>query len=84
MKYQLKNIIQRTPLYSPLRTFMDKRKYSDWVDRGRPAPPPHYVKQLKIKEVAKKYNAQIFVETGTYQGDMIYRDERRFQASVFN
>ena len=35
-------------------------------------PPPHYVKQIQIKELANKFNAQIFVETGTYQGDMIY------------
>ena len=34
-------------------------------------PPPHFVKQLVVREYAWKYDLKIFVETGTYLGDMV-------------
>ena len=42
-----------------------------WEAAGRPVPPPHLIKVLKIQELAKKNNIRVFVETGTYMGDMI-------------
>src|ERR1041385_9343602 len=43
-----------------------------WNAAGRPAPPPHLIKQGIVKEFAKKYSIPVFVETGTYLGDMVY------------
>jgi hypothetical protein len=40
-----------------------------WRVRGKPVPPPHIIKEKMIKEYAKSGN--IFIETGTYQGQMI-------------
>lgn len=34
-------------------------------------PPPHGVKERIVKNYAKKYNAKVLVETGTYEGEMI-------------
>lgn len=42
-----------------------------WEAQGKPVPPPHIVKQLTIMDYANKYDLKIFVETGTYFGDMV-------------
>jgi len=44
---------------------------AEWEKKGRPAPPPHIVKQMTIKEYSQKYNTGILVETGTYLGEMV-------------
>lgn len=50
-----------------------------WYKKGSPLPPPHYVKQLKIKEYKTSYNINIFVETGTYLGDMVAALSNEFE-----
>ena len=71
----LKQIVRGTPLYYPLRNcwhWMDQgRDLERWEASGRPAPPPHVVKQRVIKEYAEKYNLEILIETGTFRGDMV-------------
>lgn len=47
------------------------RHYRRWLRTGRPVPPPHIYKQDTIKKYAKEYNTQVFVETGTYLGEMV-------------
>ncbi len=44
----------------------------NWIQSGKPIPPPHIVKVQAIKEYARKYKISTFVETGTYLGDMVY------------
>ena len=53
------------------RLLHQRKLVSDWNRAGRPVPPPHFVKQQVIKKYAKRYNLKIFVETGTYYGDMV-------------
>ncbi|TMA87224.1 MAG: hypothetical protein E6J74_30395 [Deltaproteobacteria bacterium] len=53
------------------RLLHQRKLVSDWTRAGRPVPPPHFVKQQVIKKYAKRYNLKIFVETGTYYGDMV-------------
>lgn len=48
------------------------KEYIEWVELGKPFPPPHLIKQMTVKEYAKKYRLNIFIETGTYLGDMVY------------
>ncbi|HUI91448.1 MAG TPA: hypothetical protein VLX68_04280 [Chitinivibrionales bacterium] len=48
-----------------------QKEYRDWLAKGRPVPPPHIVKQMAIKEYAGKYKIGVFVETGTYLGEMV-------------
>lgn len=50
-----------------------------WKRKGKPIPPPHYLKQLVIKEYKKNFNIDVFVETGTYLGDMIYAMKKKFK-----
>jgi predicted O-methyltransferase YrrM len=75
MKAALKKALARTPLYHPLRNCLRAQKQArdleTWEQRGRPCPPPHVVKQRVLKEYARQYGLRVFVETGTYLGDMV-------------
>ncbi|HVF48706.1 MAG TPA: hypothetical protein VNA19_01390 [Pyrinomonadaceae bacterium] len=50
-----------------------------WNLRGKPVPPPHVVKQLAIKQYQKRFNLGVFVETGTYLGEMVEAMRARFR-----
>ena len=47
-----------------------------WRVNGRPMPPPPYVKHAILRRHAREFNLDIFVETGTYQGDTVYAMRR--------
>ncbi len=47
------------------------RHIVEWQLRGRPAPPPHVVKQRAIKHYQRRFGLNVFVETGTYLGEMV-------------
>jgi hypothetical protein len=42
-----------------------------WKLKGRPVPAPHAVKQMINKYYAAKFKPHVFIETGTYMGEMI-------------
>jgi len=75
MEQFLKELIKRTPIYTPLRNWVNRRKLKkellEWERRGKPAPPPHIVKQRVIRSFAERYGLRCLVETGTYYGDMV-------------
>ena len=75
MKYLLKELIKKTPLFTPLRNWAEKRRQKkelvEWERNGKPAPSPHIIKQRNLKEFTSKYQLKILVETGTYYGDMV-------------
>lgn len=48
-----------------------KRELKAWEKNGKPTPPPHMVKQRKVKKFARLFYCSIFIETGTYKGEMI-------------
>lgn len=50
-----------------------------WAAKGSPAPPPNFLKQLTIKSFANKGFFDVFIETGTYQGAMIWSIRNDFQ-----
>ncbi len=80
MNNLLKQIIKKSPInyfmktnrmQSFLRKKAQKRKLKEWENNGRPNPPPHIIKQKVLKKYAEQYDLKIFVETGTYLGDMV-------------
>ncbi len=75
MNRVLKSIIQKTPLYFPLRNFITRRRkrqeLAEWEKRGRPVPPPHLLKEQTLTTYARRFGLRILVETGTYYGDMV-------------
>src|SRR5881227_2629668 len=44
---------------------------AEWERQGRPEPPPHVVKEAVLRTYAERYHLKVFVETGTYRGDMV-------------
>lgn len=48
-----------------------KAEFAKWERKGKPMPPPHIYKQRVLREYAKRYGIKVFVETGTYYGDMV-------------
>jgi hypothetical protein len=54
-------------------------KVAGWVLRGRPAPPPHFIKQKLLIENARRWHTPVMVETGTLHGDMIEAMKDHFE-----
>jgi hypothetical protein len=50
-----------------------------WNLRGKPVPPPHVVKQRVIKAYARRFGLSLFVETGTYLGEMVEAVRAQFR-----
>ncbi len=75
MRRAFTSVIRKTPLYPALRTLLRRRReakeLSGWERRGRPLPPPHRVKQTVLKQLARQHGLTVFVETGTFDGDMV-------------
>jgi len=55
-----------------------RKKVLLWKLKGRPVPAPHAVKQMINKDYAEKFNLHVFIETGTYMGEMVEALLNRF------
>lgn len=53
-------------------------KLLKWFVQGRPAPPPHLIKQKMLRDAARAGNVRVMVETGTLMGDMVEAMKQRF------
>lgn len=71
MKQLLKKIIKKAHLYPRLRKIQEEYELIAWKRKGKPAPPPHIIKQQAIRDYAKRFGLKYLVETGTYCGDMV-------------
>ncbi|MCB9034057.1 MAG: hypothetical protein H6553_09485 [Chitinophagales bacterium] len=57
-----------------------KNNYNQWINNSNNSlPVPHYVKQLTINKIKQEFNFDVFIETGTYLGDMIYAQKDNFK-----
>ncbi|MFC1811226.1 hypothetical protein ACFL03_00880 [Thermodesulfobacteriota bacterium] len=63
LKQKIKDII---------RGFQHRKDYKKWLSSGKPIPAPHIVKQMVVKEYAARYGTPVFIETGTYLGEMVF------------
>lgn len=83
LKQTIKAVIKRTlfgAIDDRIQNFQDDinrncqnvNEYIEWLELGKPAPPPNIIKQITVKIFANKYRPKIFIETGTYLGDMVY------------
>lgn len=48
-----------------------RRELYQWVRAGRPAPPPHVIKQMTLRAYARRFGLTVLVESGTFLGDMV-------------
>lgn len=78
MKQQLKQILNKIFLYHGLESIKQKYELVAWKIKGRPAPPPHVIKQRAIRAHAKRFGLKCLVETGTYCGDMVEAMKKDF------
>ena len=65
-----------------LRNAQQKKQLNKWQKSGCPAPPPHIVKQMTIREYHQKHQYTTLVETGTYKGDMVEAQKTRFKKII--
>ena len=59
-----------------------QKQYSEWEKKGRPAPSPHILKQKVIAEYQYKHRCSHLIETGTYLGDMVEAQKKRFKKII--
>ncbi len=57
----------------------DAYRIKVWENAGKEGSPPHVIKRRSIHEIRKKYKTDVFIETGTFMGDMIYSMRNDFQ-----
>jgi len=74
----VKNTIERTALYDVIRIVRHRQRLLTWKNAGRPIPPPPLFKQRVVREYAERFSLHIFVETGTFLGDMVYANRNTF------
>jgi hypothetical protein len=83
MRQALKRIAKSAGIFYPLRALVvnrrQARELAEWERSGRPAPPPHLIKQRVLLEYANRFQLNTLVETGTYQGDMVEAMKQRFR-----
>jgi hypothetical protein len=63
--------LRRSTPYAIWRQLRRGVLYRSWLERGRPVPSPHRYKQLTVLEYGRRFSVRVFVETGTYLGDMV-------------
>ncbi len=49
-----------------------------WKKRGETPPTPHLVKEAMVRKYADKYKCNVFIETGTYLGEMVNSQKNNF------
>ncbi len=76
----LKNLFRLFP--EAIQEMVRRKMYQNWIQNGRTIPPPQVVKLFKIRELQQKYSCKLFVETGTYKGDMIYALKSNFEQLI--
>lgn len=76
MKEPLKYFLERKTLFGKIARFQRDRqllkKYRTWEKKGAVPPMPNYGKQQVVIEYINSYSPDIFIETGTYKGKMVY------------
>ena len=55
------------------------RQIIRWNLSDKTMPPPQVIKQRIVKQYQSRYSLNVFVETGTYLGDMVDAMKSRFR-----
>jgi hypothetical protein len=76
MKEPLKYFLERTTPFGTLarihRQMKLEKKLNKWEKDGASGPMPNLGKQRVVVEYIKNYSPEVFIETGTYKGKMVY------------
>lgn len=88
MKSLKEEIIKYIPnsLLTSYRDFrnnqFEKKNYNSWLQQNCPIPTPEFYKRKRIQEIQKKSNISTLIETGTFLGDMIYFNRKKFKKII--
>ncbi len=69
-------------LWDVLKKMYARRQLIEWYDKGCPSPPPHLVKQMTIQEYQDKHKYAVLIESGTYMGDMVEAQKKKFRKII--
>lgn len=64
---------------APLTAWRVERK---WAAAGRPLPPPPILKQALVRRLQRESGLRLFIETGTFTGEMLWAVRRDFSRLV--
>lgn len=64
---------------SVLLSYENKKAIIEWERKGKPCPPPEIIKQQYISKIQGEKNLDVFIETGTYLGDMVFAQLKNFK-----
>ncbi|MFC1567282.1 hypothetical protein ACFL3R_00410 [Thermodesulfobacteriota bacterium] len=67
----IEEAIQCNFFYRIIQHYWHKKKHRQWRRLRKPIPTPHLVKQMAVKTYAAEYETDVFIETGTYLGEMV-------------
>lgn len=62
-----------------VRDYHDMKICWAWLNSGQHSSPPHAMKEILVRRYAARNAAQVFVETGTYMGDMVFAVKDEFE-----
>lgn len=79
---QLIQTWRRLSMHPLVRPMTERRIRLQWRLAGRPIPPPPAVKQAAVKAYQSRFGPRVFVETGTFAGEMIDAVRSRFDRVV--
>jgi hypothetical protein len=79
MSGTLRKFIRSTWIYDLATKIRRPIHYRRWLKNGCPHPPPGFVKHRILREYARRFPADVFVETGTFKGDTITALKDDFQ-----
>jgi len=78
----MKNFL-KSKLVASANSISDEEIILNWKKQGRPLPSPHSYKRKVIRDYGSEYKCDIFIETGTYIGDMV-QAQKDFFEEVFS
>ena len=81
MKYEAKELL-KSLLPDAVLNMIRHQQIKNWRKKGCPAPPPHVVKQTVIAGYQQKSGYTTLIETGTFRGDMIGAQKKRFRQVI--
>lgn len=71
-----------SPLRRPIRVLHGRLEALSWELRGRPVPPPSWVKQRTLADYGERFGLRTLIETGTYLGETVEALKDRFERIV--
>ncbi|MFC1693732.1 hypothetical protein ACFL1R_09530 [Candidatus Latescibacterota bacterium] len=74
--------LKLTRAYDAYRFYQNRKAYNEWERKERPVPPPPVVKQQIVKIYAENFPVDIFIETGTYLGEMVLAVKNVFKRII--